>query len=1114
VNIILFFFGSVVCSDALGQRLMRMDFKTPTVCYAGSSDHHFNIPPPAEYVKRKESRVKTATIEINFNPGFTPEAQAAFRTAADIWETLITSSQTITIDAYWTTLGPGVLGGALYTSAFANFDGAQKLNTFYPVALAEKISGKNLNDSEPEIFTQFSNSTDWHYDPLTSPPSGKFDLVTVVLHEIGHGLGISGTFSKTGTQGDFGLNDTTIPIIYDVPVENGVNANLIENFLSPSAALGNELTSQSLFFDSPTSGRPQLYSPSSFSGGSSISHLDETTFNGTLNALMTPFIAPAEKMHDPGLATQMLHDLGWRNVRIVHQALLNTESVVGPFPVTASIQADNGYQASTVTLHYTTNGTSFTSLVMSPTGNVNEFTATIPSTSVPQSYGYYISVFDNDNREFVRPGKIVRPQNSQLQNLIEFETGPDTEPPVITHNPKPFILETDAEWVVDARITDNLGIEKVRVEYLKNNVPIGIAAMTLQTPGEDSVYQAIIDLTSLSLASGDKLQYRIIAVDTAVVGNPTGNVANSPSPSTFHEVNVVGLAPTQDFYTNSFDTPSGDFFGNGFSITQPSGFANPAIHTVHPYPEGTGFPGDQFNYIYQLRIPIRIKEKDATLKFDEIVLVEPGAAGSVFGSENFFDYVVVEGSKDGGVTWTTAADGYDSRDFGPWLTRYNSATSGNNSTAVGDPTLFRSRTIDLQNKFDTGDEVVLRFRLFSDPLAAGWGWAIDNLKIQIDETPPSIFHIHADYLLDDVDVLSLLSAVKDNGGVKEYKLEYGVNNDPFSTFSFTVDPPQSEYLFNLTNLAQLQPGDILRYRFIAVDSSDNEASLPASDYFLVPVVYFPASVTSYTNNFNSATADFAGNFFTVSQPSGFTNGAVHTTHNYPTGFGLDSTSQFIYTLLKPVKISSDNPRIRFDEIAIVEGQASGINFGDPGFNDYVIVEGSKDNGQNWFAFIDGWDARALSAWNSAFATNASGTSAMYKTRTIDMTESGDVEPGDEVLIRFRLFSDKANIGWGWAIDNLYIQDVITSSEQGLSTKISVFPNPVITDQVRVETDALSRVEIQILNIHGQKFHQSVHEPIQGMVKESVSFSGMSPGIYLLHVKSGNQSAFIKLLKSK
>src|SRR5205085_4167637 len=112
------------------------------------------------------------------------------------------------------------------------------------------------------------------------------------------------------------------------------------------------------------------------------------------------------------------------------------------------------------------------------------------------------------------------------------------------------------------------------------------------------------------------------------------------------------------------------------------GFENGAIHSTHPYPSG-GSAETSLNFTYQLKVPIKIKASDATIKFDEIVLVEPGEAGAAFGTEDFFDYVVVEGSTDGGLTWTPVADGYDSNSKPEWLALYNSAITGQNSTATG-----------------------------------------------------------------------------------------------------------------------------------------------------------------------------------------------------------------------------------------------------------------------------------------------------------------------------------------------------------------------------------------------------------------------------------------------
>ncbi|MBX2960990.1 MAG: T9SS type A sorting domain-containing protein [Cyclobacteriaceae bacterium] len=1083
--------------SAEAQRLMGIKVTTPTICYAHTEDNPCTIPPPEEFMKMLGgNRTKTATIEINYNPGFTPAATAAFDYAIGIWESLIDSPVPIKIDAYWSSLNPGVLGGALYTAAYANFDGAQKLNVFYPVAMAEKIAGRNLNGDNPDIFIQFNNTAAWHYDPTTTPFPGLYDLATVVLHEIGHGLGFAGTFNATGSQGSVGLQSTGVPIIYDVPVENFSGENLIQNFASPSTALGSQLVSSDIFFNSASAPRAKLYAPFEFNRGSSISHLDESTFNGTPNALMTPQVAPQEQIHSPGLAWEMLKDLGWEIVKINHQRLTDTEDLVGPYEVTATIFADNGFDASSLKLNYTTNGTDFTEVDMTPTGVPNEFSASIPSSGATQEYGYFISVDDTNGRQFVNPGKIVRKLNTELQNIFVFSAGPDTKPPVITHSAKPFMLEGETSLPLEARVTDNIGIASVVLEYSVNGVSQTNQNFVLQAPEVDSIYLTTINFGA-GVSNGDVIAYRIVATD-----NSSNSNARTVPATGFFTLNVVGLEPTQDSYANDFNTPSNDFFGNGFSITQPAEFNDGAIHSDHPYPEGNTFPNQEINLIYQLKIPIRVKASEATVVFDEIVLVEPGEPGTVFGNQEFWDYVIVEGSKDGGLTWIPIANGYDSRDNSAWLARYNSAISGNNSTAVGDPTLYRTRTLDLRTKFSTNDEVVLRFRLYSDPFAAGWGWAIDNLKIQIDDNPPTVLHDHIDYLTDNADELKIIAKATDASGIEALKIEYKVNGGTVEEVNFIVNPPASQYEFSLTGLAVLSPGDRIEYRIVALDSVGNEGFFPPSgDFILVPIVAFGSPIGTYANNFNSSSSDFVGNFFSIAQPSGFNNGAIHSAHFYPNGIGLDKTSSFSYTLTKPITISASNSLIRFDEIVIVEGHGSGVVFGNPAFKDYVIVEGSKDGGATWSRLLDGYDiVGGLQVWSNTFFSGGNGNSEMFRTRTFDLKANGNFQSGNQVILRFRLFADESINGWGWAIDNLFIQDPVTSIEVA-SSSFSIYPNP-LTGQfltLKAEQISFSSAEVELISPHGQSLIQTSLNISDGKINQQIDLQELPPGMYLMRV---------------
>lgn len=175
------------------------------------------------------------------------------------------------------------------------------------------------------------------------------------------------------------------------------------------------------------------------------------------------------------------------------------------------------------------------------------------------------------------------------------------------------------------------------------------------------------------------------------------------------------VAP-QNLYKTDFNTTNTDFTGTGFTISTPSGFANAGINNnTRPYPVNV-------YYTYQLKTPITVASSNAFLAYDDIALVEPGETGSVFGDDTFYDYVVVEGTKDG-VNWVPLADGYDCRYDAAWLSAFNSNT---NPT----PAMFRHHEVNLLNKFAAGDIINVRFSLFSDPGVGGWGWIVDNLEIQ------------------------------------------------------------------------------------------------------------------------------------------------------------------------------------------------------------------------------------------------------------------------------------------------------------------------------------------------------------------------------------------------
>jgi len=178
---------------------------------------------------------------------------------------------------------------------------------------------------------------------------------------------------------------------------------------------------------------------------------------------------------------------------------------------------------------------------------------------------------------------------------------------------------------------------------------------------------------------------------------------------------IFTLFEAKTEYLNPFNESTQDFTGTGFNVSSYSGFTNKALHSMHPYK-------DNMNISSLLRVPIIVNADNSTITFNEIAIIEPGETGSNYPAESFYDYVVVEASVNG-KAWMSLGKGYDATADSDWLALYNSGATINDS-------LYRKRTIDLQDRFNTNDTVLIRFRLYSDQGVSSWGWVIDSLEIQ------------------------------------------------------------------------------------------------------------------------------------------------------------------------------------------------------------------------------------------------------------------------------------------------------------------------------------------------------------------------------------------------
>ncbi len=291
----------------------------PITCWTDGSTAEGAERTPVKF--RSESAEILTPFELTFGDDLPTAAEASIQFAANIWGRYLQSTVPVRVFVDWRDQGDeDLLASAGPTDAYFNFRGARARELLYPVALAEAIVGQDLNGSDESDINIIINSTaNWNFDTVGTVPRNRIDLATVVLHELGHGLGFFSSIDST--------SDTTVSIgfdnrfiIYDNFLETPAGESLIDAtlFSSPSEELLAAVIDR-LGFNGPNAVRENggelvaLFSPQTFDVGSSVSHLDEAIYRtGNPNALMTPSIATGEAIRDPGPVTLgILEDLGW-----------------------------------------------------------------------------------------------------------------------------------------------------------------------------------------------------------------------------------------------------------------------------------------------------------------------------------------------------------------------------------------------------------------------------------------------------------------------------------------------------------------------------------------------------------------------------------------------------------------------------------------------------------------------------------------------------------------------------------------------------------------------------------------------------------------------------------
>jgi hypothetical protein len=275
--------------------------------YAGTDPVATPSPRPAQ--KNLEAKSKFVVKYNNFPDWAKKEVQAAI----NVWSANFTSSVEITVDASWGRSSSwGVLGSARPGSFFSAFSGAPDPSLWYSSATANALAGKDLDKANPEIIIQVNSAAAWNTRGDGTPTTTEYDLESVFIHELGHGLGF---LSNDAYDPFYGLGSLDQPTPFDAYLQTSDGRRLAD-LPTPSRELGSALTS-SLVWNGPLAIKanggikPKMYTPARYESGSSTSHLDENTFSKSgLDSVMTPSLDPGEVFRQPGpLLLAMMDDM-------------------------------------------------------------------------------------------------------------------------------------------------------------------------------------------------------------------------------------------------------------------------------------------------------------------------------------------------------------------------------------------------------------------------------------------------------------------------------------------------------------------------------------------------------------------------------------------------------------------------------------------------------------------------------------------------------------------------------------------------------------------------------------------------------------------------------------
>ena len=363
---------------------------------------------------------KRATFEVTYS-NFPEWAKIEMQRAIDVWAQYFDSSVPIHVEASWGRSDrAAVLGYARPGSYYSNFVGAPDATFWYPSALANALSGKDLDRGSPEIVISVNSDGMWNTRGDGAPTNREYDLESVFIHEICHGLGF---LSTNNYSSNYGLGTLQNPTPFDAFVQTP-DGTRISELPSPSPELGRALTNYLVWSGAKAIAAnagvaPKLYSPSIYESGSSISHLDEATFGKTgADSVMTPNLDAGEVFKDPGpIALAMMEDMRSKPpagiAKVLPVAPTNARALIGDKSAIITFDAPINARAAQVTGYVIKN------IITGEETSAESSPATVSNLKNGSTYGFTVAAKNSLGVSEVATTNTVTPARAWNETVID-----------------------------------------------------------------------------------------------------------------------------------------------------------------------------------------------------------------------------------------------------------------------------------------------------------------------------------------------------------------------------------------------------------------------------------------------------------------------------------------------------------------------------------------------------------------------------------------------------------------------------------------------------------------------------------------------------------------------